>query len=286
MAMRNDEPISDYTTRFQKAVHDVHLSSQNDRLAERFLVSLMEPKQLCAKIVFQANSIEGKTWSIQEIPDIARKVMGDNYKAYKSSASIIDSKMRRTGRRDIEYGISRDPRIKGKLFNKNRGFTVSYNGNNFGLSLQINERVITVVLVANSLQEAIISVQPQMTANTMASLGHLDIAVQSIKKEKALMCKKKKNNGKNDGSTNNSNHESSVVKPTDPVIDLEMQDVYQKIFDYNKFPRIGTTPLLKVNYANDISCQHELFEFEDKTYAISLSVDISPNLTVVYVNFY
>jgi hypothetical protein len=75
MTMHEDESISEYTTRFLKAVHDAHSCSTNDMLAERFLVSLTEPVQLCTKIAFQAKSAEEKSWSIQEISDTARNIM-------------------------------------------------------------------------------------------------------------------------------------------------------------------------------------------------------------------
>jgi hypothetical protein len=223
-------------------------------LAERFLVSLTEPVQLCTKIVFQANSTEGKTWTIQEISDIARNVMGDNYKAYNTSASFVDLKIKRTERKDFEHGVSRDPRRKGKFFNK--GYSSNGNGSGSrGIQFKGRAQEGNKDFRGNFIEK---TNRPHSATSDCFycgkpwSHGHRCEEYRQYKAKQNLnvqatrvvKCNSNNNNeinnlnaqndnahNNNVNSENNGNTESSAVKPNHPVMDLEMEDVYQEIFE-------------------------------------------------------
>lgn len=94
MTMRESEGITQYTTRFLKAVSDAGLDPSDKLLAQRFLASLNSTAQLCTRIALLGGNKDDSDLTIEQVAKVARDILGDNEYGYGASAILQNAGFR------------------------------------------------------------------------------------------------------------------------------------------------------------------------------------------------
>lgn len=118
MTMKSNESIGAYTNRFLQAVHLAGIHKDDPRVADRFLASLTSPVQTLARLAcinhLGRHAEESNLWTVENIADLARDVLGDDASNYTISTSLLPNKD--TGRTTSrsEHGSRDERRMRNK----------------------------------------------------------------------------------------------------------------------------------------------------------------------------
>lgn len=115
MTMRESESITQYTTRFLKAVGDAGLDPLDKLLAQRFLASLTDTVQLCTRIALWGGNKDEADLTIEQIAKVARDILGDNERCYAASSMLQNAGFKVTS---SHGGIKKKPRHQVPVINQ------------------------------------------------------------------------------------------------------------------------------------------------------------------------
>lgn len=119
MTMKANESIGAYTNRFLQIVHLAGIPKDDPRVADRFLASLTSPVQTLTRLAcinhLGRHAEESHLWTVENIADLARDVLGDDASKYGISTSLlpgVDTGRATSSRSDSNARDER--RMKGK----------------------------------------------------------------------------------------------------------------------------------------------------------------------------
>lgn len=143
MVMRDTETVTQYSTRFLRAVNDAGLNASDPMLAQRFIASLTQLVQVCTCIALYGKNESHGDLTIEDVAKVARDILGDNYRSYAAEATLVNAglnltsgsgsgsgysrkKQRMNNGTSIPATSSRDPRIHDKAFCKKHGWNKTH----------------------------------------------------------------------------------------------------------------------------------------------------------------
>ncbi|KAG1182786.1 hypothetical protein G6F36_008927 [Rhizopus arrhizus] len=91
MVMRDTETVTQYSTRFLRAVNDAGLNASDPMLAQRFIASLTQLVQVCTCIALYGKNESHGDLTIEDVAKVARDILGDNYRSYAAEATLVNA---------------------------------------------------------------------------------------------------------------------------------------------------------------------------------------------------
>ncbi|KAG1450460.1 hypothetical protein G6F55_009674 [Rhizopus delemar] len=143
MVMRDTETVTQYSTRFLRAVNDAGLNAADPMLAQRFLASLTQSVQVCTRIALYGKNESHDDLTIEEVAKVARDILGDSYRSYAAEAALVNAglnlasgsgsslgygrkKQRMNNGNPLAVMSSRDPRMRDRIFCKKHGWNKTH----------------------------------------------------------------------------------------------------------------------------------------------------------------